>query len=311
MTLELELVFTPRVSYVMYQNRMDAALAVTATNDGEKLENLTFHISSGSKFFPAMDLRVDSISPGETVDLRKHPSFKINLDHELISSLTERLESDVTLEALADGDCIASTSFRVTVLPFDDWPGCEMPETIASFVMPTAESLATVRASASDTLGSWGMSTSLEGYQGDRDRVLAIGAAVYAALQKANINYVNPPAGFESNGQRVRIPDDVLGNHEGTCVDLAVLFASALESIRINTLIFFVNGHAFAGFWLVDEWQSDMVSYDPSSITRLIRGKDMRAVECTAFTNSNHIDFEQACEMALGRLEDTENFICT
>ena len=253
MTLELELVFTPRVSYVMYQNRMDAALAVTATNDGEKLENLTFHISSGPEFFPAMDLRVDSISPGETVDLRKHPSFKINLDHELISSLTERLESDVTLEALADGDCIASTSFRVTVLPFDDWPGCEMPETIASFVMPNAESLATVRASASDTLGSWGMSTSLEGYQGDRDRVLAIGAAVYAALQKANINYVNPPAGFESNGQRVRIPDDVLGNHEGTCVDLAVLFASALESIRINTLIFFVNGHAFAGFWLVDE----------------------------------------------------------
>ena len=311
MTLELELVFTPRVSYVMYQNRMDAALAVTATNDGEKLENLTFHISSGPEFFPAMDLRVDSISPGETVDLRKHPSFKINLDHELISSLTERLESDVTLEALADGDCIASTSFRVTVLPFDDWPGCEMPETIASFVMPNAESLATVRASASDTLGSWGMSTSLEGYQGDRDRVLAIGAAVYAALQKANINYVNPPAGFESNGQRVRIPDDVLGNHEGTCVDLAVLFASALESIRINTLIFFVNGHAFAGFWLVDEWQSDMVSYDPSSITRLMRGKDMRAVECTAFTNSNRIDFEQACEMALRRLEDTENFICT
>ena len=311
MTLEMELVLTPRVSYVMYQNKMDVALTVTATNDGETLDGLLFKLSSNPEFFSPLEMKVDSISPGETTDLRRHPSFRIDLDPQFISSLTERIETENVLKAVKDGETLASASCRVTVLPFDDWPGCEMPETIASFVMPNAASLATVRSSASDILGSWGMSTSLEGYQGDRDRVLAMGAAVYAALQKANINYVNPPAGFESNGQRVRIPDEVLANHEGTCIDLAVLYASALESICVNTLIFFVNGHAFAGFWLIDECQSDMVSYDPAAATRMIRGKDMRAVECTAFTNSNRIDFEQACETALRKLEDANNFLCT
>ena len=73
MTLELELVFTPRVSYVMYQNKMDVALTVTATNDGETLDGLLFKLSSNPEFFSPLEMKVDSISPGETTDLRRHP----------------------------------------------------------------------------------------------------------------------------------------------------------------------------------------------------------------------------------------------
>ena len=35
MTLEMELVLTPRVSYVMYQNRMDVVLSMRATETEE------------------------------------------------------------------------------------------------------------------------------------------------------------------------------------------------------------------------------------------------------------------------------------
>ena len=311
MTLEMELVLTPRVSYVMYQNRMDVVLSMRATETEETLNDVSFKLSSEPKFFENIEMRVDSMTPGTDVDLLRHPSFSMNLDRAFITSLTERLECEVTLTASNNDEELASQTVRVSLLPFDDWPGCEMAETIASFVMPNSESLATIRASASDILGSWGRSTSLSGYQSDRDGVLGMGAAVYAALQRANINYINPPAGFEANGQRIRVPDDVLSKHEGTCIDLACLYASALESIGLNTLIFFVAGHAFAGFWLVDDCQSDMVAYDPSAATRLIRGNDMRAVECTVFINAHQVDFQEACDMALKRLEDADRFVCS
>lgn len=310
MTIGIELAFAERVSYVMYQNRMGALITATATNDGESLSGVTFTLRSEPAFFREVAFSADMIGPGETLDLMSNPSFRPELDPDYISSLTERTDSTVTLEASVDGETIGSAAQRVSVLPFDDWPGCEMAETIASFVMPNSPSLATVRAAASDIMGEWGKNTSLEGYQGDRDRVLTQGAAVFAALQRANINYVNPPAGFESRGQRVRIPDEVLANHEGTCIDLAVLYASVLESFRLNPLIFIVDGHAFAGFWLVDDSMSEILSFDPSAATRLIRGNDMRAVECTLFTNAQHVDFQQACEAALFKLEQPEKFIC-
>lgn len=311
MTLNLELDFAPMVSYVMYQNRMETVLTAFVSNDGEPVTGARFRISSNPAFFREVTSAADLIDTGDRLDLTNDPSFKVELDPSLIMTLTERMESEVTLEVSVDGEVIASATCRVSVLPFDDWPGCEMAETIASFVTPNSPSLTKVRASASDIMRGWGKSPSLEGYQGDRDRVLTMGAAVFAALRRANINYVNPPAGFESRGQRVRLPDQVLENHEGTCLDLAVLYASALESFRLNPLIFFVNGHAFAGFWLVDETQSEIKSFDPSSATRMIRGQDMRAVECTMFTNAYDVNFEQACDAALRRLEDADSFICS
>lgn len=309
--MELELAVSQRISYVMYQNRLDAVLTATAANGPDALDGVTFRISAEPAFMKPAEVRVDSMAPEDVVDLTRMKSFSVELDPDYISSVTERVPAKVTMLALdTEGNELASASADTMVLPFDDWPGCDMAETIVSFVTPNAASLAQVRAAASDILREWGLSSSLEGYQGDRDRVLAIGAAVYAALERANINYINPPAGFESRGQRVRIPDEVLSNHEGTCLDLAVLYASVLESIRINALVFFVAGHAFAGFWLVDDCMSDIISFESANVTRMIRNKDMRAVECTTFTNSSPRTFDEACDLALAHLDDADTFVC-
>ena len=312
MGLQTEIVFGQRISYVMYQNRMDVILGATATNEGDAVENIGFRLTSEPAFFRDVVCGADRIGPFDSIDLRSNPSFKVELDPTVIESLTERMVSTVRLTATdADGNVISESSCDVTVLPFNDWPGCDMPETIASFVTPNASSLAGIRASMSDILASWGKSPSLEGYQSDRDRVLEMAAAAYAALEKANITYVNPPAGFESSGQRVRLPDEVLGNHEGTCIDLAVLYASVLESIGLNTMVHIVRGHAFAGLWLVDDYHPEMVMYDSSATTRRIRNGEMRAVECTTFTNGSRMGFEDACRSALSKLEDADSFICT
>lgn len=313
MTMNLELTFSQKINYAVYQNNLDAISTAVAVNDGEDRDNVTFRITSVPKFFEDVECKIASINASESTNILELSSFRFILDVDFISQISESVTARVTFEALdSEKNILGSTLEEVTVLPYDYWPGCDIPEMIASFVTPNASSLATIRSMASDILYTWDMKSSLEGYQSeDRNRVLALGAAVYAALEWNNINYVNPPAKFEVKGQRVRLADEVLSNREGTCIDLAVLYASILESIGLNTMIFFVQGHAFAGFWLVDEYNVDIVSWDSASITRMIRNNEICAVECTAFTNTVSIPFDQACSKALSILEIAENFICT
>jgi len=58
------------------------------------------------------------------------------------------------------------------------------------------------------------------------------------------ISYVSDPRGIEF----VQFPAQTLRNNAGDCEDLAVLFASALESVGIQTFIILIPGHAFMAF---------------------------------------------------------------
>jgi hypothetical protein len=45
--------------------------------------------------------------------------------------------------------------------------------------------------------------------------------------------------------QHVKFGRDVLTNHSGTCIDLAILFASACETVGLEPIVVLVPGHAF------------------------------------------------------------------
>lgn len=57
------------------------------------------------------------------------------------------------------------------------------------------------------------------------------------------------PSGFlteyTSFGQDLKYPRDVLRDKAGTCVDLAILYASVCETVGLKTLIIVIPGHAF------------------------------------------------------------------
>ena len=51
-----------------------------------------------------------------------------------------------------------------------------------------------------------------------------------------------------SQGQRIVLPEVVLKNKAGNCIDLTVLFASILEGAGLYSLIFLTEDHAFIGW---------------------------------------------------------------
>ena len=109
-------------------------------------------------------------------------------------------------------------------------------------------------------------------------------AAVYAAIQEQNITYVEPPASFETYGQRVRLSDMIMEQHMGTCLDLTLLYAACLEAIGLNPFLIMMKGHIFAGLWLIEQSFSDMIVDDPSQLEkRMSKGiHEVIVVECTA-----------------------------
>jgi hypothetical protein len=100
------------------------------------------------------------------------------------------------------------------------------------------------------------------GYQGSKGEVAPQVEAVYAALAKSKMRYVNSIIDFTpetgSANQRVRLPRESLANTSANCIDGTVLMASVLEAASLNPAIVLVPGHAFLGWetWKRnDEWK--------------------------------------------------------
>jgi len=313
--MKIEAEVSNLISYVMFHNSMPVIEGMSITNNGEgDMCNLSIRVRSEPGFLEERVHRIDKIEPGERYSLKAGGDMQAltSLDPVFLSDMTERINGVVRIEILSDqGEVLTSESYPLSVRAFDEWPGHTASELISAFVTPNAELVASVRSVASDILKEWGKDSALDGYQGNsRTKVLNTVAAVYGALERLNINYVNPPASFEEKGQRIRFPDSVLSMKEGTCIDLSVLFASVLESIGINPMMVFTKGHAFIGAWLVDDTFPEILTFEPSSLTVNVRNGDLCLVECTGFTNGLGMAFEEACKTAMNHLNDANCFVC-
>ena len=73
--------------------------------------------------------------------------------------------------------------------------------------------------------------------------------ALFMALKNEyRITYINSPLAYGKENdapQRVRLPKESLTSGSANCIDGAVLYASALESIEVNPRIILIPSHAF------------------------------------------------------------------
>lgn len=74
--------------------------------------------------------------------------------------------------------------------------------------------------------------------------------ALYRAVHEYGIMYSNPPHSVGKFFQNVRLPIDVLSNHEGTCLDFSILFCSLLLEVGFHPILVLIQGHALVGCFL-------------------------------------------------------------
>ena len=300
------------INFAMQQNYVPIVRNIIINNESEeKLENLRLKITFEPDFAREFTYEIGAIEAGKSMEIAP---VRIILSTEFLFSLTEKTVGNIFIEVLQNEDKIYEAQHELEILTYDQWTGSMiMPEFIAAFITPNHPKINEVLTKAASYLEKWGKQPKFTGYQTKNPNNVKIQmAAIYAALQEQKIIYNNPPASYEVMGQRVRLSHIVLEKKEGTCLDLAILYASCMEAVGLYPLIVFIKGHAFAGCWLDEQTFADCVEDDVSALQkRAVKGsEELLLVECTDFVSGKNVDFEHALKHGNDHLIKEEDFHC-
>lgn len=309
-SLTCEFLHDPTVNFAMQQNHVPVVKRFRITNASDSdLVSIKVKITAEPEFASIWEMTVASIPAGQMVDLG---IVDLQLSPVYLAGLTERIEGRLSVTILKDDNLIYNLQSPISVLAYDEWNGSQtLPEIIAAFVTPNHSEVARILRRAADILKEWTGSPSLDGYLSkDPTRVKKQLAAIYTALQKQNITYCVPPASFEEQGQKIRMPDAIQEFHLATCLDLTVLFSACVEAAGLNPLIIFVKGHAFPGVWLVEEWFSESLQDDVTLLTKRIAPgvQEICVLESTAITSGPNCSFDDAVALGENNLSNSDDF---
>lgn len=299
------------VNFAMQQNHVPVIRNITITNNTDRVvENAVVQITASPAFAADYTVTIARLMPHVPVELSP---VRLILSPEYLLGLTEQLTALLHIKVSSGERELYSADEEITLLACDAWPGITcMPELIASFVTPNHPQIAAMTAKAAVYLSKWTGDPAFTGYQTKNpDVVRSQIAAIYAALQEEGLAYTVPIASYEALGQRVRLPQTVIAQKAGTCLDLAVLFASCLEAVGLHPMLLFVKGHAFAACWLEEENFPECVIDDCAALTkRIAAGIDLLCVvECTDFAAGRSVPFDRAQQTAAAHLQDADSFL--
>ena len=312
--LFLEVEHVNMLNYSLTQNELPLIKELNIYTNSEEniISNIKVKIYSNTKFIQNFEQVIPKI---DTKNSYSNENIDINYNYNFLEGISERVNAYLYIDLIDENEStIFSKSLKVNILPSEHWLGTNIyPQLTASYILPNDAEVKRIVAEASTKLEEWTGDPSFYGYQSENmENIRLQVAAIYATLQKENIAYKNPPASFESFGQKIRYPQEMIKFRNGTCLDLAFLFASCIESIGINPLIIFIKGHAFIGFWLKNQNLVNSYSNDYTDISkRISKGmKEIEIIETTAYVNGKDYSFEQAIQIAYQNLDNSYNFEC-
>jgi very-short-patch-repair endonuclease len=290
------------VSFAMHQAAIPVVgeLVVHNTSD-ENVDGLTVELTCDPPVIAPRRWIIDRIRANSEVA----PADKtVTLDGGMLYTLTERMRATVTLRVIQGEQVLDSYNREIIALARHEWGGSNAtPELLAAFVTPNDPGIAEILRDASDKLREHGRQPSLEGYQSQsKDRVWEIASAIWSAVVARRLIYAEPPASFESRGQKIRLPSEVLGQRLATCLDTAVLFAAALEQVGLRPILCLTRGHALTGVWLQPATLLSVSTHDASDLRNYIALRELILFETTVVTSEPPATFSQALQLGANQI---------
>ena len=250
--LHVEWISSRFLNLALQQNGFSLVPEVTVENTGEgTLSGLICEVSvTPASFAASRTFPVEELARGGKTALRE---LKIDPDFDALLSLAEPLRGTIALSIRQDDAELFRDERPLDIYTPDQWPGASLlPELTAAFVMPNLPDIQEfVKAVASELEETTGDSA-VSGYQQGKIRAYAILQACYRVLHRTGIRYAMPPASFDAPGQRLRLPDAILRDRMGTCIETTLLLASLAEQCGLHPVVMVKHGHAYLGCHLVD-----------------------------------------------------------
>ena len=279
------------------------SLGVENPDAVQQLEELVLTLRSTPAFIREKTWIVDRVAPGELISIKDRD---LGVDGGFLLGLAESVQGNVVFRLEKDDELLAELTKPVELLAYNEWGGAGyMPELLAAFSMPNDPAIDRILRSASETLRRAAKPDKVDGYQsGSRQRVWEIVSAIYSAIADLGLTYAAPPASFERDGQKIRLPGQLLDGRVATCLDSAMLFASAFEQAGLNPIVALPKGHALAGVWLQPEDLSSIVIDEAETLRKRIDLKELLLIETTYVTSHPARIFSNALAAAKDCIRD-------
>jgi len=260
----------------------------------EAINDLVLRISTNPSYVKFKDINIPLLAPGEPVIIKE---FDFENDIQELIKLTEKQIGNLTICLLNGEEELSRASFDMTFYSYDTWFERLIPNQTAQFVTPNEEAVKNICKLTAKTLEKQTRRSYLDDYQScDKEKVFEQVKALYDTLRCQGIGYITVPASYEWFGQKIRIPHDVLKGKQGTCLDLAILFASCLESIGLHAGVVLITGHAYACVFLEPIHFPSSPYLDSSKVLEMCENEqEILLIECTAFTAGSDANFDIAC----------------
>lgn len=259
-----------RLNYALMHNRRPIFRALELRNlDGRRRINgvrVEVELFAGTERLPYCGTFAVDNAP-----VSADEKIFIPLTSALVRSLKESIRASLRVKvSVGPDEIVHEDSYGVTLLPTDEWVDTdEDRQWLPSFVLPRDPAIERIIAAARPLLAFLAdtASAGFDGYQSvDRDAddptegVDWQVEAIWSALVSLPPAYIDPPPTYTEQSQRLRFPSRILRAGDGTCIDLALLFAACLEQVNIYPVVFLLKDHAFPGYWRSEEAWDGFVS---------------------------------------------------
>lgn len=254
--------------------------------------------------------QIQTLDPGATYRFEDLP---LRYDVGALLNVTERDHAILMIRVAtaADGAThrVAQHQQPVSILAYNEWSRVSEPQMLASFVLPNHPHVQRLLSAARAHLERHGHTQGFCGYQPKDPAAARVQArSLYEALVDWNITYANPPASFEKSGQKIRTPEQVKSDQLATCLDISTLLAGAMEQAGLHPLIILVEGHAFLGVWLRDDYRGDALFIDAATLRNEVHLGNIEVFDSSAAVAQPHVPFEEAIIKSRSQLVDDETF---
>lgn len=305
--LSFELQHAEKLSFAMQQCAVPWLHGIALRNDGEQpLRDLCLRIEVRG-FVATKEVLLDELLVGERRELDVPD---VALPAEALTNQIERSRADLVVTVTMGDDELLREVQAIDVLAYNEWPGLQdMPSLLLAFVLPNHPALTPVLHACAERMEQVTGDGSLNGYQsGDPSRVRAMLAATHDAISAVGIRYVSAPPSFEGVGQKIRTPEQVLGERLGNCLDLSLLYAAVLEQMGLQPIVVLQNSHAFVGVWLSQK-DRDKVEVGPCiELRKSVSAGAAQVLEATMATVVPTQPASRAVAAAEQRLLDESQF---
>lgn len=298
---------TPYLNLALYNNQVPPIQELKLVNVSEEpISGISVLIEASPRVFEPFGWEISTLGVGQRINLATE---KLELNRELLHQRNEAEPGRITIICKQGETVLQTATETVRLLPTNHWGGyLAVPELLAAHVLPNDPIVAGVLHQASELLAALKSPIPLNGYQAKNPREVSIQfAAAMTAIAKLSIHYSNPPASFETHGQKVRTPSDVNLQKLGTCLDLTTFGASVLEQAGLHPVIVLVKSHCYLGCWLHDSPLTTGVIQDAQFLRKAVRNGSLVVVETTMLTGAA-INVNEAIFEGQRLLNASENF---